>query len=793
MTSKVRSLALILLMMLFSGVAHSEEVTGVYGKSVQDGTTVNGIYYGKGYEVNIGNLFIGGIGQRSQNADGNDERYRSFSDDNSAIYVPTYYMGVDGQSREFNFIQDGLQVDYAAQGIRTPANGLASPALNDKQYDTVIGYSGGTTAVVTAMALQNVKANKLILISPMRGGLDNVGQAYLESMGLGEEVVDEFDWNFDWQREFEQKIQTILNAGTQIEVIQSEQDELPLGSDFQYKFSQNPRITVHNVALTNEGIDAHSEIFFEHAMNCIKNGIYDAPEVQSFKVTPLSVASGEFFTIEYSVLDINGPGLKQVELWRKDERSDWQEVKRNELSGERGPTTGSFMDSPSASGKNWYGLHVVDNAGNWNDEKNYNSKRPLFVFVPIEVEVNSAQKADRSLGLGMQNTWNKSFGGPKSDSGNSVDQTSDEGYIIVGFTESFGAGDRDVWLVKVDGDGNKLWDKTFGGPGTDSGSSVQQTSDDGYIILANSEDGGAWLIKTDSNGDKLWDKTFGDDKEGFSIQQTNDDGYIITGQIEEVSDDWTDIFLIKTDSNGNILWDKTFDGEQGYGYDGGHSVRQTSDSGYIITGIRGCKRGSGSSGDVWLIKTDSIGNIIWDKTFPQKALAGEATAIASGYYFSDGDSVQQTSDGGYIIAGVSGSALLLIKTDNIGNIVWDETLGGYIYGSDNILEQTSDGGYVITGLKGIQEVTQEESIDLYCAWLVKTNGNGNVIWDKTFKGTWWSKTDDGDVSGWWNGGHSVQQTSDDGYIIAGITEGGDYGNKGDLWLIKTDANGDVEG
>ena len=395
MVSNAQSVTfMLLLVMLFSGAIHGEEVTGIYGKPVQDGTTVNGIYYGKGYEENIGNLFIGGIGQRSQNPDANDQSYKSFSDDNSAIYVPTYYMGVDGQSREFNFIQDGLQVDYAAQGIRTPANGLVSPALNDRQYDTVIGYSGGTTAVVTAMALQNVKANTLILISPMRGGLDNVGQSYLESMGLGGTVVDEFDWNFDWQGEFEQKIQTILDAGTRIMVIQSEQDELPLGPDFQYRFSEDhdSRITVHDVTLIHEGIEAHSEIFFDHAMNHIKNGMYDPPTVQAFQVTPLSLAVGESSTIDYTVSDNDGPGLKQVELWRKDEQSDWQEIHRDEISGNNGPISGSFTDSPSASGKYWYGLHVVDNAGNWNDEKNSNTNNPSVSFEPIEVEIKSAQE-----------------------------------------------------------------------------------------------------------------------------------------------------------------------------------------------------------------------------------------------------------------------------------------------------------------------------------------------------------------------------------------------------------------
>jgi hypothetical protein len=239
--------------------------------------------------------------------------------------------------------------------------------------------------------------------------------------------------------------------------------------------------------------------------------------------------------------------------------------------------------------------------------------------------------------------WNKTFGGPGNDYGHSARETSDGGYVIAGSTDSYGSGSGDVWLIKTDSSGNATWDKTFGGPSEDHGYSVQQTSDGGYVIAGSTDSYGAgsgdvWLIKTDSSGNATWDKTFGGSGVdwGHSVRQIPDGGYIIagyTGSYGAGGDAW----LIKTDSSGNMAWNKTFGGS---GDDYGHSVQQTSDGGYVIAGSTD-SYGSGND-DVWLIKADSLGNAVWDKP-----LGG----TDSDY----GWSVQQTPDGGYIIAGYTGS------------------------------------------------------------------------------------------------------------------------------------------
>ena len=292
--------------------------------------------------------------------------------------------------------------------------------------------------------------------------------------------------------------------------------------------------------------------------------------------------------------------------------------------------------------------------------------------------------------------WNKTFGGKRGDSGFSGKQTSDGGYIITGCTKSFGAGDFDIWLIKTDDKGNEIWNKTFGGPKWDQGYSVQQTKDEGYIITGCTESFSVgsydvWLIKTDANGNMEWNKTFGgiDWDWGYCVQQTNDGGYIITGDTLSFGPGECDAWLIKTDANGNMEWNKTFGGPK---WDWGYCVQQTNDGGYIITG--GTE--SFSVSYVWLIKTDSLGNKEWDNTFGGSQPGRLATS---------GCCVQQTNDEGYIITawtysyGAGDRDIWLIKTDSNGEEIWDMTFGGskWDWAFGDTVQQTSDGGYIIAG------------------------------------------------------------------------------------------------
>ena len=208
--------------------------------------------------------------------------------------------------------------------------------------------------------------------------------------------------------------------------------------------------------------------------------------------------------------------------------------------------------------------------------------------------------------------WQKNYGGPEEDAGYSVLQTNDGGYIIAGKTESYGAGGSDVYLIKTDTNGNMLWQKSYGGSRIDEGRSVAQTSDGGYIIVGYSDscrinDFDVYLVKTDANGNMLWQKTYdgGFYDRGWSVAQTSDGGYIIAGESHY------DVYLIKTDTNGNMLWQKSYGGSE---LDCADSVLETNDGGYIIVGTTSSYSSYGDL-DVYFIKTDANGNMLWQKTY----------------------------------------------------------------------------------------------------------------------------------------------------------------------------------
>lgn len=259
--------------------------------------------------------------------------------------------------------------------------------------------------------------------------------------------------------------------------------------------------------------------------------------------------------------------------------------------------------------------------------------------------------------------WTKTFGGELDDWGSAVQQTLDGGYIIIGSTESYGSGNFDYFLIKTDNYGNTMWTRTFGGTNWDYGSWIELTSDNGFIITGHSNSYGAgnydvYLIKTNNTGDTLWTKTYGalDDEYSHTVKQTVDGGYVIVGEqgIYQTSETFN-VLLIKTDNNGNESWSKDYGGT---GYDIGASVDQSSDDGYIVVG-QTSSFGAGER-DVYLIKTDSNGDTIWTKTF-------------GGADYDRGFSVQETHDGGYVLCGNTyfnetvNSNVYFIKTDTNGN------------------------------------------------------------------------------------------------------------------------------
>lgn len=358
--------------------------------------------------------------------------------------------------------------------------------------------------------------------------------------------------------------------------------------------------------------------------------------------------------------------------------------------------------------------------------------------------------------------WNRTFGGPGEDYATCVQQTDDGGYILGGVSSLNGYGQSDALLIKTNKDGMKVWNKTFGGNFSDGAYSVQQVDNGGYIVAGFTSSFGvssdAWLIKTDNDGFEIWNRTFGGDfSDGvFSVQQTDDGGYVLAGYTDPAGLGNPDAWLIKTDANGLETWNKTFGG---IGDDRANSVQETKDGGYIIGGeIQSIGSALFLVHDAWLIKTDSTGEELWNKTF-------------GGSNDDLGLSVQETKDGGYILAGNTKSFgagdrdAWLIKTDFVGSELWNRTFGGSVSDYASSVRETKGGGYIISGITGSFGAGQ------YDAWLTKTDSEGDKEWSKAFGGL------DGDE------GNCVQETEDGGYILAGDTYsfGAGYG---DFWLIK---------
>jgi len=290
--------------------------------------------------------------------------------------------------------------------------------------------------------------------------------------------------------------------------------------------------------------------------------------------------------------------------------------------------------------------------------------------------------------------WDRTYGGSNDDSAYSLIQTTDGGYAVAGSTYSKGAGDRDFWVINLDNKGNMIWDRTYGGSDFDRARSLIQTTDGGYAVAGETYSKGAggvdfWVIKLDYQGNMVWDKTFGgrshDGAGSLSLIQTTDGGYAVAGDTFSKGAGNVDFWVIKLDHQGNMVWDKTFGGRS---YDWARSLIQTTDGGYAVAGETYSK-GAGNA-DFWVIKLDSKGSMIWDKTY-------------GGNGYDAALSLIQTTDGGYAVAGDTSSKgagdrdLWVIKLDSKGNMIWDRAYGGSDEDRANCLIQTTDGGYAVAG------------------------------------------------------------------------------------------------
>lgn len=319
--------------------------------------------------------------------------------------------------------------------------------------------------------------------------------------------------------------------------------------------------------------------------------------------------------------------------------------------------------------------------------------------------------------------FTKTFGGKDLDRGIAVSLTNDGGYVAVGFTSSFGAGGEDIYVVKCDAEGHPLWEKTYGGEKNDNGWDIFQSGDGGYLIAGFTESFGKGdfdfvLIKTDEKGKEQWIKTFGGKGKDrcWSAQPIDDGGYILLGETTSFGAGEEDAYLVKCGADGHFEWDNAYGGP---GQDRCFSVRQTSDKGFVFAGLTS-SFGAGDR-DVYLVKTDETGKMEWSKTF-----GGENLDI--------GHAVLQTPDDGFAIIGYTNNFgaknddPYLIKTDKTGNKEWSR-----VYISENLDHslnggQTKDKGFILIGFTGY--MTAEGMPGASDILLIKTDQSGELEWTK---------------------------------------------------------------
>jgi len=360
--------------------------------------------------------------------------------------------------------------------------------------------------------------------------------------------------------------------------------------------------------------------------------------------------------------------------------------------------------------------------------------------------------------------WTKTFGGDHNDNATCVRQTSDGGFFVIGSKDPLGNGMNDFWILKTDEVGNLIWEATFGGDQDDCPYIGQQTMDGGYIVAGYTESFGNglrdfWLIKTDTEGNEEWNQTYGTplhDRAQY-VEQTSDGGYILTGGTGYFEGSGQDILLIKTDTVGNIEWEQTYGGE---GNEKAYTVHQEPNGLYILTGYT-ASFGNGDL-DVWLIKTDDYGNEIWNRTF-------------GGAEIENAYSLQICPDGGYILAGITRSFgqgdddIWLIKTDSLGIEEWNEVYGTEYTDCCSSVSLTNDGNFI---LGCSTNSTANSGFDVLAK---KIDEFGNEIWTAQIGGS----SDDYTFY--------IEQTNDDGFVLAGRSNSFGDGDD-DIYMIKLGAD-----
>lgn len=356
--------------------------------------------------------------------------------------------------------------------------------------------------------------------------------------------------------------------------------------------------------------------------------------------------------------------------------------------------------------------------------------------------------------------WEKTHGGGEDDRAESIIESGDGHYIVAGWTKSFGAEGWDTYFLKIDRDGNKIWEKTWGGEGDDVADWIVRSGDEGFIVVGWTTSLGAghrdvYLLKIDGNGDMVWEKAYGGygGDGAFSIVEAGDGGFIAAGITTSFGEGMASAYLLKVDGNGNSVWEKTYGGS---GDDVANWIVESGDGGFVAAGWTTSLGARGEDLYVW--KIDGDGNKVWEKLYGGNEGDWASCIVRSG-------------DGGFVIGGGTHSFgagsedIYLLKIDGDGNKIWEKTYGGDDYDKTERVIQSLDGGFIITG------VTNSSTTGDLDAYLLKIDADGNKVWEKTYGGSQ-------DDEPW-----QILETEDGEFIVVGWTESFGAG-KMDAYILK---------
>jgi len=314
------------------------------------------------------------------------------------------------------------------------------------------------------------------------------------------------------------------------------------------------------------------------------------------------------------------------------------------------------------------------------------------------------------------------YDSPFDQEGQDVLPTADGGYLIAAYTSNSTFNDQDIEVVKADASGALVWKKTYGGNKPDFPYHMLQAADGNYFIIGYSQSygGGDYdvlLLKIDPAGNTIWLKTYGGwgNDQGLDIIATSDGNYMIVGNSNSAAMADQDMFLIKIDPAGTVIWNKWLGGSSN---DFGNSIQQCSDGGYIVLGNT---FSFGAGGDAYLVKTDAGGNIAWTKTF-------------GGALYDEGVYLHLNTDGSYTFVVRDSSTVghdidvRIIKTDMSGNVIWNKAYGGTKKDTPKMIQSTMDGGYVVAA------ITRSFGLITPDMWIVKLDANGDTTWTRRYGG-----------------------------------------------------------